>query len=171
MRNRICTAFVFCCAVLFSTGLFLLPAPIEAKDAKAVELHFDGRPKVGETYVISVNTRQIRTYRMKLVGINNPPRRRETQEIHAAGELIYQSLDPLVIQFKVDALYQIVDGVKTDYDTLAGMTAIVPQTSENVARVSDAALMASIPSDVPIIAIPARIESMSTGLELTEPKG
>ena len=132
MRNRICTAFVFCCAVLFSTGLFLLPAPIEAKDAKAVELHFDGRPKVGETYVISVNTRQIRTYRMKLVGINNPPRRRETQEIHAAGELIYQSLDPLVIQFKVDALYQIVDGVKTDYDTLAGMTAIVRSSGVNL---------------------------------------
>ena len=52
-----------------------------------------------------------------------------------------------------------------------GMTANVPHTSENVASVSDAALTADMPSDVPIIAIPARIESMSTGLELTEPKG
>ena len=119
------TAILFCCIALLSAGVFLLPAFLEAKDAQEVELHFDGRPKVGETYVISVNSRQERTYRMKLVGINNPPRRRETHEIHAVGELVYQSLDPLVVQFKVESLFQIVDGVKTDYATLSGMTAIV----------------------------------------------
>ena len=122
-----------CAAFLLAAGLFLLhPAPAGAGDAKEVELKFDGRPKAGEPYVISVNSRQVRTYRMKLVGINNPPRRRETHEIHAVGELVYQSLDPLVIQFKVEALSQIVDGVKTDYAPLAGMTAIVRTSGVNL---------------------------------------
>lgn len=126
---RLRTTIVFCCAALLTAGLFLLPASAGAKDA---ELRFDGRPKVGEPYVISVNTRQVRTYRMKLVGIDNPPRRRETHEIHAVGELVYQSLDPLVIQFKVEALNQTVDGVKTDYAPLAGMTAIVRSSGVNL---------------------------------------
>jgi len=130
MRFR--TAILFCCAALLAAGLFLLPSLLDAKDAKEVELKFDGRPKVGEPYLISVNTRQVRTYRMKLVGINNPPRRRETHEIHAAGELVYQSLDPLVIQFKVEMLSQVVDGVKTDYAPLAGMTAIVRSSGVNL---------------------------------------
>ena len=69
---------------------------------------------------------------MKLVGIDNPPRRRETHEIHAVGELVYQSLDPLVIQFKVEGLSQTVDGVKTDYAPLAGMTAIVRSSGVNL---------------------------------------
>lgn len=126
------TAILFCCAALLTASLFLLPALLEAKDAKEVELEFDGRPKVGEPYVISVNTRQVRTYRMKLVGIDNPPRRRETHEIHAVGELVYQSLDPLVIQFKVEVLNQVVDGVKTDYAPLAGMTAVVRSSGVNL---------------------------------------
>lgn len=126
---RLRTTIVFCCAALLTAGLFLLPASAGAKDA---ELRFDGRPKVGEPYVISVNTRQVRTYRMKLVGIDNPPRRRETHEIHAVGELVYQSLDPLVIQFKVEALNQTVDGVKTDYAPLAGMTAVVRSSGVNL---------------------------------------
>ena len=132
MSNNLCTAVLFCRAALLTAGLFLLPAHLEAKDAKEVELRFDGRPKVGEPYVISVNTRQVRTYRMKLVGIDNPPRRRETHEIHAVGELVYQSLDPLVIQFKVEMLSQVVDGVKTDYAPLAGMTAIVRSSGVNL---------------------------------------
>ena len=126
------TAILFCCAVILTAGLVLLPALLDAKDAKEVELKFDGRPKVGEPYVISVNTRQVRTYRMKLVGIDNPPRRRETHEIHAVGELVYQSLDPLVIQFKVEMLSQVVDGVKTDYAPLAGMTAVVRSSGVNL---------------------------------------
>jgi len=126
---KVRTAMLFCCAALLTAGLFLLPAPAGAKDG---ELRFDGRPKIGETYIISVNTRQVRTYRMKLVGIDNPPRRRETHEIHAVGELVYQSLDPLVIQFKVEALNQTVDGVKTDYAPLAGMTAIVRSSGVNL---------------------------------------
>ena len=105
MKLRAAILFVFTAFV--SAGLFMRPCPAAGKDAKEVELRFDGRPKVGETYLISVNTRQVRTYRMKLVGINNPPRRRETHEIHAVGELVYQSLDPLVIQFKVGMLSQI----------------------------------------------------------------
>ena len=129
---RLRAANLFCCAALLTAGLFLLPALLEAKDAREVELRFDGRPKVGETYVIAVNSRQVRTYRMKLVGISNPPRRRETHEIHAVGELVYQSLDPLVIQFKVEMLSQIVDGVKTDYAPLAGMTAIVRSSGVNL---------------------------------------
>ena len=126
------TAILFCCAALLTAGLVPLPALLEAKDAKEVELRFDGRPKVGEPYLISVNTRQVRTYRMKLVGIDNPPRRRETHEIHAVGELVYQSLDPLVVQFKVEMLSQVVDGVKTDYAPLAGMTAIVRSSGVNL---------------------------------------
>ena len=132
---RLRTTIVFCCAALLTAGLFLLPAHLEAKDAKEVELRFDGRPKVGEPYVISVNTRQVRTYRMKLVGIDNPPRRRETHEIHAVGELVYQSLDPLVVQFKVEMLSQVVDGVKTDYAPLAGMTAIVRSSGVNLRNI------------------------------------
>ena len=132
MTSLFRTAVLFCCAALLTAGLFLFPALLEAKDAAEVELQFDGRPKVGETYVISVNSRQERTYRMKLVGINNPPRRRETHEIHAVGELVYQSLDPLVIQFKVEVLNQVVDGVKTDYAPLAGMTAIVRSSGVNL---------------------------------------
>ena len=129
---RLQAAILFCFALLLTAGLFLLPASADARDAKEVELHFDGRPKVGETYLVSVNTRQVRTYRMKLVGINNPPRRRETQEILAAGEIVYQSLDPLEIRFKVETLSQIVDGVKTDYAALAGMTAIVRPSGVNL---------------------------------------
>lgn len=129
---KFCISILFCCAALLASALFLLPVPAEGKDAKEVELRFDGRPKAGETYVISINTRQVRTYRMKLVGIDNPPRRRETQEIHAVGELVYLSLDPLEIQFKVEALSQIVDGVTTDYAALAGMTAIARSSGVNL---------------------------------------
>ncbi len=132
MRLRTATAILFFCAAILTAGLFLLPARLGAKEAKEVELRFDGRPKVGEPYVVSVNTRQVRTYRMKLVGISNPPRRRETHEIHAVGELVYQSLDPLVVQFKVEMLSQIVDGVKTDYAPLAGMTAVVRPSGVNL---------------------------------------
>lgn len=135
MSNNLRTAVRFCRAALLTAGLFLLPAHLEAKDAKEVELRFDGRPKVGEPYVISVNTRQVRTYRMKLVGIDNPPRRRETHEIHAVGELVYQSFDPLVVQFKVEMLSQVVDGVKTDYAPLAGMTAIVRSSGVNLRNI------------------------------------
>lgn len=127
--TRLFSGIVFFCAALLTAGLFLLPASVSGKD---VELKFDGRPKVGEPYVISVNTRQVRTYRMKLVGIDNPPRRRETHEIHAVGELVYQSLDPLVVQFKVEMLLQIVDGVKSDYAPLAGMTAVVRSSGVNL---------------------------------------
>ena len=130
MMKKLRTVFLLCLTVLF--GALVVPPDAPAADAKAVELKFDGRPKVGETYVISVNSRQVRTYRMKLVGINNPPRRRETHEVHAAGELVYQSLDPLVIQFKVEVLFQVVDGVKTDYTPLAGMTAIVRSSGVNL---------------------------------------
>ncbi|MBO7088877.1 MAG: hypothetical protein J6W70_03140, partial [Lentisphaeria bacterium] len=126
------TTIVFCCAALLTAGLLLYPALLEAADAGEVELRFDGKPKVGETYVISVNSRQVRTYRMKLVGIDNPPRRRETHEIHAVGELVYQSLDPLVVQFKVEMLSQVIDGVKTDYAPLAGMTAIARSSGVNL---------------------------------------
>ena len=127
--KRLFSAVSFFCAALLTAGLFLLPASVSGKD---VELKFDGRPKIGEPYVIAVNSRQVRTYRMKLVGINNPPRRRETHDIHAVGELVYQSLDPLVIQFKVEILNQTVDGVKTDYAPLAGMTAIVRSSGVNL---------------------------------------
>lgn len=126
------TIILSCCAALLAAGVFLLPASSGAADAKEVELKFDGRPKVGETYVVSVNTRQVRTYRMKLVGINNPPRRRETNEVHAVGELVYRSLDPLEVQFKVEMLSLTVDGVKTDYAPLAGMTAIVRSSGVNL---------------------------------------
>ena len=120
---RIRTAIAICLAALPA----FLPAPalFAADNGKEVELRFDGRPKAGEPYQLYVNSKQVRTYRMKLVGIANPPRRRETHEIQAAGELVYQSLDPLVVRFKVESLVQIVDGVKTDYSPLAGMTAIV----------------------------------------------
>ena len=130
MKKHLRTVFLICFAVLLAA--LCVPASAPAADVKEVELKFDGRPKVGETYVISVNSRQVRTYRMKLVGINNPPRRRETHEIHAAGELVYQSFDPLVVQFKVEVLYQVVDGVKTDYAPLAGMTAIVRSSGVNL---------------------------------------
>ena len=131
MRMKTRAAILCLCAVVLTAGGLLLPAFLEAADGE-VELRFDGRPKVGETYLISVNSRQVRTYRMKLVGINNPPRRRETHEVHAVGELVYQSLDPLVIQFKVEALNQTVDGEKTDYAPLAGMTAIVRSSGVNL---------------------------------------
>jgi len=123
-------------AIMLFSAAFLaaLPAslPLSAADGKAVELRFDGRPKVGEPYSLYVNSSQVRTYRMKLIGISNPPRRRETHEFFAVGELVYQSLDPLIIQFKVEALRQTVDGVTTDYAPLAGMTAIVRSSGVNL---------------------------------------
>lgn len=123
------SAIAICCAVLLAA--LLIPV-LSAADKGEVELRFDGRPKVGETYSLYVNSRRVRTYRMKLVGISNPPRRRETHEFYAVGELVYQSLDPLVIQFKVEALRQTVDGETTDYAPLAGMTAIVRSSGVNL---------------------------------------
>ena len=64
MKKKLRTVFLICFAVLFAA--LCVPASAPAADAKEVELKFDGRPKVGETYVISVNSRQVRTYRMKL---------------------------------------------------------------------------------------------------------
>ena len=130
MMKQLRTAFLICFAVLLAA--LCVPPASPAADAKAVELKFDGRPKVGEPYQIYVNSKQVRTYRMKLVGINNPPRRRETHEVLATGELVYQSLDPLVVQFKVESLRQVVDGVTTDYAPLAGMTAIVRSSGVNL---------------------------------------
>ena len=130
MMKQLRTAFLICFAVLLAA--LCVPPASPAADAKAVELKFDGRPKVGEPYQIYVNSKQVRTYRMKLVGINNPPRRRETHEVQAVGEIIYQSLDPLVVQFKVETLRQVVDGEVTDYAPLAGMTAIVRSSGVNL---------------------------------------
>ena len=141
LRTVIRTAFL--CAVFSVPALFFLTAA----DKDEVELRFDGRPKVGEPYQLYVNSKQVRTYRMKLVGINNPPRRRETHEVLATGELVYQSLDPLVVQFKVDTLRQIVDGETTDYTPLAGMTAIVRSSGVNLRDIplgSDADAAASV---------------------------
>jgi len=131
MKKKLRTAASFFCAVLVAVAAlpFLTAAD---KDGKEVELRFDGRPKVGEAYQLYVNSKQVRTYRMKLVGISNPPRRRETHEVQATGELVYQSLDPLVLQFKVESLSQIVDGVKTDYTPLSGMTAIIRSSGVNL---------------------------------------
>ena len=130
MMKKLRTVFLICLAVLFAA--LAVPPSAPAADAKEVELKFDGRPKVGEPYQIYVNSKQVRTYRMKLVGINNPPRRRETHEVLATGEIVYQSLDPLVVQFKVESLRQVVDGVTTDYAPLAGMTAIVRSSGVNL---------------------------------------
>ena len=113
-------------AALLTTAL---PAALRAAED---ELRFDGQPKVGEPYQFFVNSKQVRTYRMKLVGIANPPRRRETHEIHAAGEVVFQSLDPRVIQFKVETLSQTVDGETTDYAPLAGMTAVIRPEGVNL---------------------------------------
>ena len=131
MKKKLRTAASFFCAVLVAVAAlpFLTAAD---KDGKEVELRFDGRPKVGEAYQLYVNSKQVRTYRMKLVGISNPPRRRETHEIQATGELVYQSLDPLVLQFKVESLSQIIDGEKTDYAPLSGMTAIIRSSGVNL---------------------------------------
>ena len=92
--TRLRTALLLFCLTFLAASS--APAPLAAGNDE-VELHFDGRPKVGEPYQLYVNSKQVRTYRMKLVGIANPPRRRETHEIHAVGELVYQSLDPLVM--------------------------------------------------------------------------
>ena len=119
--TRARTVILAACAAILAAAL---PSPLPAAGDE-VELRFDGRPKVGEPYQLYVNSKQVRTYRMKLVGIANPPRRRETHEIHAVGELVYQSLDPLVMQFKVESLSQTVDGETSDYAPLAGMTAVI----------------------------------------------
>jgi len=129
MKRQFRSSVLFFCAVFAAAALFSLCAA--GKD-DAVELKFDGRPKVGEPYQLYVNSKQVRTYRMKLIGIANPPRRRETHEVQALGELVYQSLDPLVLQFKVDSLSQTVDGEKTDYAPLAGMTAIIRSSGVNL---------------------------------------
>ena len=131
MKKKLRTAVPFLCA-LFASAAALLLLTAADKDGKEVELRFDGRPKVGEAYQLYVNSKQVRTYRMKLIGIANPPRRRETHEIQATGELVYQSLDPLVIQFKVESLSQVVDGEKTDYAPLSGMTAIIRSSGVNL---------------------------------------
>lgn len=131
LRKRLFLVIGIPCVFIFS-GLFPRPNAAEGKEAKAVELRFDGRPKIGEPYAFSMNSRQVRTYWMKLIGISNSPRRRKTQEIHADGELIFKSFDPLVLQFKVEALNQTVDGVKTDYAPLAGMTAIIRSSGVNL---------------------------------------
>ena len=128
--TRLRTVLLILC-LTFSAGAVSAPALLAA-DSDEVELHFDGRPKVGEPYQLYVNSQQIRTYRMKLVGIANPPRRRETHDIHAVGELVYQSLDPLVIQFKVESLSQTVDGETIDYAPLAGMTAVIRPEGVNL---------------------------------------
>ena len=129
MKTGFRTAVPFLCAVLSAAALF---SPQATGKDEAVELKFDGRPKVGEPYQLYVNSKQVRTYRMKLIGIANPPRRRETHEVQALGELVYQSLDPLVLQFKVESLSQTVDGEKTDYAPLAGMTAIIRSSGVNL---------------------------------------
>ena len=128
MKNRR-SIMAICCAALLGA---VLPTPVLSAADKQVELRFDGRPKVGETYNLYVNSRQVRTYRMKLVGISNPPRRRETHEFFAVGELVYRSLDPLVLQFKMESLRQTVDGETTDYAPLAGMTAIIRSSGVNL---------------------------------------
>ena len=126
--TRARTAILAACAAVLAAAI---PAPLPAAGDE-VELRFDGQPKVGEPYQLYVNSKQVRTYRMKLIGIANPPRRRETHEVQALGELVYQSLDPLVLQFKVESLSQTVDGEKTDYAPLAGMTAIIRSSGVNL---------------------------------------
>jgi len=118
---------VFCAAVL----ALAVPSPLPAAD-DAVEIRFDGQPKTGEPYQLYVNSKQVRTYRMQLVGIANPPRRRETHEILASGELVYHSLDPLELHFKVETLSQTVDGETVDYAPLSGMTAVIRPEGVNL---------------------------------------
>ena len=163
MMKKLRTVFLICLAVLFA--VLAVPPSASAADAKEVELKFDGRPKVGEPYQIYVNSKQVRTYRMKLVGINNPPRRRETHEVLATGEIVYQSLDPLVVQFKVESLRQVVDGVTTDYAPLAGMTAIVRSSGVNL---RDIPLGTDTDAAASVLGGPAETSGGKTAKEIRE---
>ena len=127
--SRIAISFV---AISLSMGLSIFPLSLIGKEAKEVELRFDGRQRINEPYQIYVDSKRERTYRMKLVGITNSPRRRETCETHASGELIFHSFNPFVVQYKVETLLQIVDGVTIDYTPLAGMIAEIRSSGVNL---------------------------------------
>lgn len=92
---------------------------------KEVELHFDGRPKIGEPYLFAIKTRQVQARRLEQVEESKSPYAYQICEAGADGEIIFQSLDPIVIQFQFDFLAQTIDDEILDYSPLKGMTAII----------------------------------------------
>ena len=99
-----------------------------------VELHFDGRPRIGEAYFFGMRTRQVQTKRLYQGKESKSPDTRQTNEAYACGELIFQSLTPLVVHFKVDNLERTADDKEFDYSPLKGMTAIIQTSRENMSE-------------------------------------
>lgn len=118
-----------------------------------VELHFDGCPRIGETYLFAVRTRQVQTKRLYQGKESKSSDTRQTNEAFAYGELIFQSLTPLVVHFKVDILERTADDKVFDYSPLKGMTAIIQTSSENMSErplVKDEIAVSFVPvSDAP----------------------
>jgi len=117
--------------IVFAVAVFCICGILYAAE-KPVELAFDGKPVIGETYVMYFHTIRTSTYSMKPVGLANAPQHKETNEIHASGEIIYDSLSPFVARFKITEMEQILDGEKTDFRPLAGATAVIRESGVNL---------------------------------------
>lgn len=137
--------------------------PASASDKKAVDLKFDGKARIGETYVLALNSVQSRVYSMKPAGVATSPQRRESKQIHAEGEVVFESLDPFVARFTIQSLNQTVDGVKTDFDVIAGAVATIRDsgvTLKNIPLGSESS--ASVLGDEPTSADGAKTASAET---------
>ena len=104
----------------------------EIAQDQEVELHFDGRPRIGEAYFFAMRTRRVQTQRLYQVDESKSSYTRQTNEAYTCGELIFQSLIPLVVHFKVDILERTADDKEFDYSPLKGMTAIIRTSRENM---------------------------------------
>ena len=129
----ICLLLIFIASKVCYNLCFVTDKEEIAQDQE-VELRFDGRPRIGEAYLFALRTKQVQTQRLYQIEESKSPYTRQTNEAYACGELIFQSLAPLVVHFKVDNLERTADDKEFDYSPLKGMTAIIQTSRENMSE-------------------------------------
>lgn len=112
--------------------LFLLAAlPLFANESKQTEIDFTGSLKPGHTYLYRVRSNQTRNCELKLLGVAQPPLRRDVREILLSGKLYYRGEQrtgkeiSTEYEFEIFSLQATVNGVRKDFPELTGRTVLV----------------------------------------------
>lgn len=122
---------------LFSALLLILPAGVvcalsdgEEKTEKPekVFLEFSGAPSPGTAFHFRIRSTRTRNCEMKVLGMDQPPVRRDTREVLAAGKLFYKAkhiVDGVLVrelEFTPDSISGTISGERFDFPEFTGKT-------------------------------------------------
>lgn len=102
-----------------------------AEKPEKVFLDFSGAPSPGTRFHFRIRSTRTRNCEMKMVGIDQPPGRRDTREILAAGILFYKAkrvVDGTLVrelEFTPDSISGTVSGRRLDFPEFTGKTILI----------------------------------------------